>query len=487
MKRREFVRNSILAATETLLAQRMAMALPGHDSLLKPPFLKVDSHVPNPRGLKVSTNRRFLSAAQTGQPFCLLADTAWNLNALTDEEIEFYLRDRASHGFNAFMFCLNFSPQAAAANAYGQRAYIGADNTALNPRYFEYCDSILRTAARYGLYGMVYAMWAGKTSGTMNTYTSAQLHSIGMRVGARLKDHDNVILVAGGESSPPYIDPRLVDAIGSGLKAGCDGKHLVTVHPCGKSSCSQYYSGSPWLDFYMIQGSSSRHGLDYDMTAPVTHDYNSKIVRPTMVAENYYESGTTQPPAEQRRSLYLSVFAGAFGYAYGHDALWQMTPHAAEKWMLDGWPPGVSTWKDALDTRAAKQLHFIKDLLYSRPFFTRIPDQSLIVSGQGQSIADRIQATRDGSYGHDDATYIMAYLAAPASLALNTGAIACKRLNAWWFSPATGRSVPIEMNFANSGKWSMEKRPGEPDAVVVVDSAARHYPPPARIPCSPKK
>jgi hypothetical protein len=231
MKRREFVRNSILAATETLLAQRMAMALPGHDSLLKPPFLKVDSHVPNPRGLKVSTNRRFLSAAQTGQPFCLLADTAWNLNALTDEEIELYLRDRASHGFNAFMFCLNFSPQAAAANAYGQRAYIGADNTALNPRYFEYCDSILRTAARYGLYGMVYAMWAGKTSGTMNTYTSAQLHSIGMRVGARLKDHDNVILVAGGESSPPYIDPRLVDAIGSGLKAGCDGKHLVTVHP----------------------------------------------------------------------------------------------------------------------------------------------------------------------------------------------------------------------------------------------------------------
>jgi hypothetical protein len=81
----------------------------------------------------------------------------------------------------------------------------------------------------------------------------------------------------------------------------------------------------------------------------------------------------------------------------------------------------------------------------------------------------------------------MAYLAAPASLALNTGAIACKRLNAWWFSPATGRSVPIELNFANSGKWSMEKRPGEPDAVVVVDSAARHYPPPARIPCSPKK
>ncbi len=454
------------------------MALPGHYSLLKPPFFKIDSQLPSPSGLKVSTNHRFLSDSRTGHAFCLLADTAWNLNALTYEEIDLYLRDRSSQGFNAFMFCLNFFPQAAAANAYGQRAYIGADKTVLNPRYFEYCDHILRTAARYGLYGMVYAMWAGKNSGTMNTYTPAQLHSIGLRVGASLKDHDNVILVAGGESSPPYIDPQLVDAIGSGLKTGCESKHLVTVHPCGNRSCSEYYSGSPWLDFYMIQGSSSRHGLDYDMTALVTHDYNCKIVRPTMVAENYYESGTMQPPADQRRSLYLSVFAGAFGGAYGHNALWQMAPHAAENWMLDDWPPGVPTWKDALHTRAVKQLHYIRDLLYSRPFFTRIPDQSLIVSGQGQRIADRIQATRDGSYGNDDATYIMAYLAAPASLVLNTGAIACNRLNAWRFTPATGRSAPIEMNFANSGKLSLIKQPGEPDAVVVVDSAARHYPPP---------
>ena len=228
----------------------------------------------------------------------------------------------------------------------------------------------------------------------------------------------------------------------------------------------------------MIQGSSSRHGLDYDMTALVTQDYNFKTVKPTMVAENYYESGTTQPPGIQRRSLYLSVFAGALGYAYGHDALWQMTPHTAQKWMLDDWPPGVPTWKDALDTRAVKQLHYITDLLYSRPFFTRIPDQSLIVSGQGQSIAARIQATRDGSYGNNDATYIMAYLAAPAPVTLNTGAIACNQLNAWWFTPGNGRSTPIEMNFANSGKLSLEQRPSESDSVVVVDSAAKHYPAP---------
>lgn len=82
---------------------------------------------------------------------------------------------------------------------------VGADHTTLNPKYFEYCDYIIRTAAKYRHYAMVFAMWGGAKAGTMNRYTARQLHTIGLRLGARLKRHDNVILVAGGESSPPHI------------------------------------------------------------------------------------------------------------------------------------------------------------------------------------------------------------------------------------------------------------------------------------------
>ena len=46
--------------------------------------------------------------------------------------------------------------------------------------------------------------------------------------------------------------------------------------------------------------------------------------------------------------------------------------------MLSGWPPGVKQWNDALDTPAVDQLHHIIALLMSRPYFERIPDQSLI-------------------------------------------------------------------------------------------------------------
>ena len=434
--------------------------------------------IPSPRGLKVSANHRFLMDAQSGKPFFLLTDTAWNINALTYQDIDVYLRNRHAHGFSAFMFTLNFYPQAQEANRYGQKAYVGTDHTTLNPRYFEYCDYIIRTAAKYRLYAMVFAMWGGKKSGTMNRYTVSQLHTIGLRLGERLKRHDNVILVAGGESSPPYIGVTYVNAIGSGLKAGCDGKHLVSVHPCGNRSDSEFYSRSPWLDFYMIQGSSSRHGRHYDMTKLITHDYNIKAVKPTMIAENYYDSGTTQPPVLQRRGLYLSVFAGAFGCAYGHDTLWQMSPHTAQRWMLEGFPPGVQNWKDALNTAAVKPLHFIRKLLYSRPYFTRIPDQSIILAGQGKSIADRVQATRDGTPERHDATYLMAYAAAPTDIMLHTGVIPAQRLNVWRFNPATGTTAVIGKNLVNTGELAVNKIPGEGDTVIIVDNADKHYLPP---------
>ncbi len=81
----------------------------------------------------------------------------------------------------------------------------------------------------------------------------------------------------------------------------------------------------------MCQAKSNISGVNFDLTKAVTKDYNNNnSLKPVMVAEHRYETGTAEDPIIQRRSLYLSVFAGGFGYAYGHNALWQMTPHTAQ-------------------------------------------------------------------------------------------------------------------------------------------------------------
>jgi hypothetical protein len=428
-----------------------------------------------PHGLKVSDNHRFLVDATTGQPVFLLADTAWNLGALKDDEIDVYLNSRAEHSFNVIMFALNFYPQADEQNAYGESAYIGADKTELNPEYFKRCDAIIDKCAERGMYVMLYSMWAGKKSGTMGNYTAAQLNGIGQQLGARFRGRSNVILCAGGESSPNYIDVERVNAMGSGLKAGCGGDNLVTVHPVSGNSSSKFFAASPWLDFYMSQGKSATNGGSYDAAALILGDFSVTPTKPTMMAENRYETGTSEDPIIQRRSLYQCVFAGACGYAYGHDALWQMTPHTKQPWMLKDWNPGVTLWTEALDTKAVQELQYIKPLLASRPYLDRIPDQSLVLSGQGKNIATRTQVMRDGTPGGNDATYMMAYVSAPETIVFKTDVISSPSLNVSWFDPEKGSTVVLEKNLKNTGTYQLEKQESVRDGVLILDDASKGY------------
>jgi hypothetical protein len=424
-------------------------------------------------GLKVSDNHHYLVDAKSGAPVFILADTAWNLNALKLNEIETYLKSREAHGFNTIMFALNFAPQAVETNAYGHAAYIGAEKTDLNPAYFKTCDAIVKRAAEHGLYVMIYAMWAGEKAGTMNHYTAAQLTGLGRALGRHYRGVPNVIFCAGGESTPRYIEVDRVNALGRALKEGCAGRNLVTVHPTSPNSSSRFFASSSWLDFYMCQAKSGSAPANaaFDAAALVLKDWNIVSVKPTMMTEHRYESGAQEDPLIQRRSLYQCVFAGGFGYAYGHNALWQMTPHTGLPWMLKGWTPGVTNWTEALDTPAVRQSHHIKALLYSHPQLTRIPDQSLVLAGQGTNVATRAQATRDGTLGHNDATYIMAYISSPQTITLNTGAIAAPRLNVYWFNPATGSSEVMDRKLANPGSLTLEKRLQGGDWVAVIEAA----------------
>jgi hypothetical protein len=424
-------------------------------------------------GLKVSVNRRYLVDAKTGAPVFLLADTAWNLGALKLEEIDIYLNSRAAHGFNTVMFALNFAPQASENNAYGQPAYIGWEKNTLNPAYFTYCDEIVKKCADRGLYVMMYAMWAGTAAGTMNDYTVPQLYKLGLELGRRYSGVKNVILCAGGESTPPYIDVESVNAVGLGLRGGSGRENLVTVHPVSEHSTSEFFSRASWLDFYMIQGKSSLDASSalFDTAVLVEEDRSAPVAKPTMMVEHRYESGVNDDPWIQRRTLYQCVFAGAFGHAYGHNALWQMTPHTAQPWMLKGWNPGVKHWTQALDTPAVSQLKYIKTLLYSLPYFDRMPDQTLVVSGQGSDVASRVQVTRDGSAGHDDASYVIAYLSSPQAVTLRTSVIGAPRLTAHWIDPVTGVAELIARDFANPGELKLEKRTRGKDWIMLVEDA----------------
>jgi hypothetical protein len=99
----------------------------------------------------------------------------------------------------------------------------------------------------------------------------------------------------------------------------------------------------------------------------------------------------------------------------------------------------------------------------SRPFLTRIPDQSLILEGSGSGAADHVRATRDGAAGAQDATY----LTTRKPVTLDTSVIPSTTLTLWWFEPRTGKATRFGESQANQKRLTATPPESGPDWVLV--------------------
>jgi hypothetical protein len=170
------------------------------------------------------------------------------------------------------------------------------------------------------------------------------------------------------------------------------------------------------------------------------------------------------------------------GHTYGHNSVWQM--YRKGEVPIDG---ARIEWMKALDAEGSSEMVHLRDLMESRPYLTRIPDQSLILPN-AQAVgrdSDRVQITRDGAVGKNDATYIFAYLPILKFVHINTSVIPSSNLRAWWYNPRTGGSLLIGV-FKNDGDFSPKSdqlpraSEGCPDWVLVIDDASKSYPAPGR-------
>lgn len=160
-----------------------------------------------------------------------------------------------------------------------------------------------------------------------------------------------------------------------------------------------------------------------------------------------------------RRYAWWSVFAGAFGHTYGENSVMQfhVPGQKAAYW-------AHIPWQTAVDAPGAGQMRHLKDLMLSRPYQERVPDQALIVDN-GQRY-DRVAATRGDRYA-------MAYSYSGKPFRVQMGRIGGGRVRAAWYDPRTGKTQPIG-SFPNRGQQLFTPpgtaMPGN-DWVLLLDSA----------------
>ena len=99
-------------------------------------------------------------------------------------------------------------------------------------------------------------------------------------------------------------------------------------------------------------------------------------------------------------------------------------------------------WYEAIDQPGAGQMQYGRRLLESRPFLTRIPDDTVIVTDRVPTSVPgagryRFVATRDA-----EGRYAMVYAPVGRPFKVRMDGITGPRSQAWWFNPRDGKATP---------------------------------------------
>jgi len=442
--------------------------------------------------LRVSENKRFL-VYDDGRPFFYLGDTAWELfHRLNREEAERYLKNRADKGFTVIQaVAIAELDGHVVPNPYGHLPLTDLDparpavKDGPDNDYWDHVDWIVDKANSLGLViGFLPTWgryWHDKVKDGKPLFTAENAEGYGQWLGAHYRDR-GVIWILGGDRGIDNDEQRaIIRAMARGLRKGDGGAHLMTFHPPGGSGSSKWFHDDDWLDFNMRQnGHVAEFTGRYDNTRA---DYDRTPIKPVIDGEPIYEDHPVSfnpkalghsIAADVRRPLYWDLFGGACGHTYGHHSVWQM-------WRQGRNPINspLMPWFEAIDQPGAAQMQCGRWLIESRPFLTRIPDDTIIVTGRVPTAIPgagryRFAATRD-----EAGTYAMVYVPVGRPFSVRMSAIKGEKVRAWWFNPRMGDATSIG-EFDNTGERRfVPPNGGEAlDWVLVLDDAARNYPPP---------
>jgi len=441
--------------------------------------------------LRVSENGHYLEH-EDGTGFFWLGDTAWRLASLKPADVDHYLQNRLSKGFNV----IQFNAIGLGKSSYsGQSPFKGSGrpwpSAELNEPYWKHVDYIVERAKQRGLYVAIFAWWGTDADRTFKDPYNHN-YEYGKALGSRYKNEPHIIWVGSGEYhkpnmwKPPVPEQHILNLtrLVEGIRAGDTGNHLLTMHPLSFLSSSEEFHHEKWLDFNMIQTHVMQGYIDH----LVYGDWCKTPPKPTVNSEAWYEGEeelferragvlkVAQPRQRkfdsgwiQRYQAYWSVFFGGMGYTYGHMNLWMMSDlyeiYTYAKWGTQG-----VLMQSALDAPGSANLIHLRTLMESKPIQTRIPDPSLIslnTQGTDATLSPNLRcATRDA-----DGSWAFVYTTRGETMRIAMSRLADGKANAFWYNPRNG-----QWNYEGSDHEA--KQPFETGIPAGTDAPDYHFYPP---------
>jgi len=465
--------------------------------------------------INVSDNHRFLQT-RDGKPFFWLGDTDWELfHRLTREETEAFLEIRRQQGFNVIhavaLAEMNGLHQP---NRYGdiplvndnpaQLAITPGNNVANTNEYdyWDHVDYVINTAAKKNMYIGLLPTWGDKVAHMWGegpiVFNPQNAEAYARTLAKRYKKQWNIIWILGGDrpvkytfkndgTTKEYDDLAVWNAMAKALQEELGKETFITYHPSGGShENTKNIHNETWLDMDAFQSGHGSH--EYDAWNWITEDMALKPAKPVLDMEPCYEDHPVNPwdgkwtrkergyftAYDVRARIYREILAGASGVTYGHHHIWQFLNKELYEPVNVG--DTLIPWRTAAKAEGAEQMKHIKKLFLSRPYFTRIPDQSLITSEKGSTYVDLIYAARD-----EDHSYAMIYLPQNKPVSIDMSKVSGTAKNTWWYNPRTGKAAKgrtITSNDQQPFIPPQSNTAGDQDWLLIIDDASKKYPSP---------
>jgi hypothetical protein len=391
--------------------------------------------------LKISSDGSYI-VNEDNEPFFWLGGTAWELiHRLDREEVDKYLTDRAKKGFTVIQTVILAELDGSnTPNAYGEKPLLDNDPTKLNEDFFVHVDYVLKKANELGLYIALLPSWGDKFNKKWGAgpevFNPANSKTYGELLAKRYVAHNNLIWILGGDRALENENHyEIIRAMAKGIRE-VDSRHLITFHPVGAKKATDFFNDK-WLDLDMFQSGHSRTAREY---LYVIDSKKSTIPRPVINGEARYENIRDRfwenksygwlDDADVRVSAYWSMLAGAAGYTYGCNDIWQMYDINRE--------PIINArtgWQAALQLPGSSQMGYMKQIFGRLPWQKMVLDQSLILNNNIQDESYMLCAI------DRDQQFVVAYTPIGNPIKVDLSKIDSKKIKAFWFNPRSGKII----------------------------------------------
>lgn len=386
-------------------------------------------------------------AYKDDSPFFYLGDTAWELfHRLSREEVTYYMAERARQGFNAIQaVALAEFEGLTVPNTYGRFPLLST-NDMPDPckpdeggdyDYWKHVDFTVKEAEKHNMFMVILPTWGDKFNLLWGkgpvVFNEQNAYSYGKWIGQRYKDSWNIIWMLGGDRPLEVEHRAIIDSMAAGIKAGDEGKHLITFHPPGSRNSTEYVGDAEYIDFHTSQ---TGHGVDkcYNSYDEMTC-MEKASTKPFLDSEPRYEDhpacfkpslGYLWNQDDVRQNAYWNVLSGACGHTYGNHSIWSMTRVSEEYFPY--------RWNEALLHPGAEQISFVKKLRESRDYFSYKSMPDLVEQNNALS-AHLATGIGEG--------YAMVYSPLGLPFVVHTQIFKGVNLKAMWFDPRTGNETVV--------------------------------------------